>query len=117
MPGVGTNGFKRLGHDVEQDGVNLRLVQKGHRRHFGWQREHDMEIGQWQQISLTRGKPCIAGTALALGAMPVAAAIVGNTAVRAIPATLDMPAKCSSPAECNGRHHAAFDASEMTVIG
>ena len=36
--------------------------------------------------------------------------------MRAVCACLDMTAKCSSPAECNGRHHAAFDATEMAIM-
>ena len=96
---------------------DLCLVLEGNCRQFGWQPEHDMKICQRHQISRTRGKPRIAGTALALGAMLIAANIVSNAAVRAIPATFDMAAKCSSPAECNDRHHPAFDVSEMNIMG
>jgi hypothetical protein len=117
MLGIGGDGLERLGHGVEQDGVDQRLVLVGDGGNLGWQREHDMEIRHRQQIDLAGGQPSIARGPLALGAMPVAARIISHPGVGAVSATLDMAAEGSGPAQFDCRHHPAFDAAEMTIMG
>ena len=117
MLGIGGDGLQRLGHGVEQNGVDQRLVLVSYRRDLGWQGEHDVEIWHRQQIGLTGGQPLIARTTLAFGAMPVAARIISNTGVGAVGAGLDMATECRGPAQLDRRHHAALDAPEMSVMG
>src|SRR4029077_9122684 len=46
--------------------------------------EHDVKVADGQQLRLTLGEPCLGGSALALGAVPVAAAIVDDDHVGAL---------------------------------
>ena len=117
MPGIGGDGLQRCGDGVEQDGVDHRLVLIGDRRDLGRHREHDVEIGHRQQIGLAGGEPLFARGALALGAMPVAAGVIGDRAVRAVLTGLDMTTERGGPAQLDRRHDAALDAAEMTVMG
>lgn len=73
MPGIGTDGLERLGHGVEQDRVNLRLVLVSDRRNLGWHRKHDVKIRDRQKVSFARGDPSLTRRRLALGAMSVTA--------------------------------------------
>ena len=57
------------------------------------QREEDVEVADRQKIVLARGKPVPCRRALALGAMPVAAAVIGDAAVAAVLARLDVAAE------------------------
>ena len=70
--------------DMEQEVVDHRLVLPGDVGDLGRQREHDMEIANRQQIGFARGEPVPCRRALAFGAMPVAAAVIGDTAVAAV---------------------------------
>src|SRR6059036_2271117 len=60
MPGIGGDSLERLGHCLEQYGIDHGLVLEGDRRSFRGYREHDMEIGDRQQISLAVGEPLLA---------------------------------------------------------
>jgi hypothetical protein len=75
VPGVGGDSLQRCGHRVEQDGVDLALVLICDRCDLGRHREHDMEIGHWQEVCLSCFEPLVARCALTLGAMPVATGI------------------------------------------
>jgi len=54
-----------------------------------------MEIADRQQVGLAGGEPVLRRRALALGAMAIAAGVVGDPAVAALLAALDMTAKGS----------------------
>jgi hypothetical protein len=58
-----------------------------------------MEIRHRQQIGLAGSEPLIARRSLTLGTMPVATGVIGDAGMRAVLASLDMAAQCSSPAE------------------
>lgn len=117
VPRIGGDGFKSCGNGVEQDGINDGLVVEGDLGDFCWHREHDMEIRHRQQIGLTISEPSFACRALALGAMPVAAGVIGDTGMRAVLTGLDMTAKRCCPAELDRGHDAALDAAETAVMG
>lgn len=72
MPGSCADGRQRCGHRVEQDTVGHGLVLIFDRSDLGTHGEHDMEIRHGQQVRLARGEPLLSGSALALGALPVA---------------------------------------------
>ena len=72
------------------------------------QREHEVEIADGQQFGLTFGEPLLGGGALTLGAMPVAAAVVGNDSIGAILAARDMaPTGQARGLKAHERHRAA----------
>src|SRR6195256_5301498 len=76
-----------------------------------------MEVADRQQIGLARGKPVPRRHALALGAMAVAARVVGDPAVAAILATLDMAAEGGRAALLDRRHHLELAEAYMLGIG
>ena len=95
----------RLGRGAEQEVVDHRLVLVGDVGDLGRQREDDVEVADRQQIGLARGEPLPCRRALALGAMPVATAVVGDAAVAAVLARLDMAAEGGGAAGLDRRHH------------
>ena len=76
-----------------------------------------MEVRHRQQFGLARVEPFGARQPLALGAMPVAAGVVGDADVAAIVALLDMPAQRRRPAGLDRAHDAPLDAAEMAGMG
>jgi hypothetical protein len=84
MLGIGGDGAHRLGCRLEQDVVDDRLVLQRDRRDRRGHREHHVEVGDRQQFGLPVGQPLRAGQSLALGAMPVAAGIVGDADLVAV---------------------------------
>lgn len=61
---VGGDRAQRLGRRLEQDGVDDRLVLIGDRPKRRWQREHDVEILNRQQIGLPCFEPFMRGAGL-----------------------------------------------------
>ena len=78
--GIGGDRQHRLRGRPEQQVVDQRLVLEGDVGDLGRQREHDMEVADRQQVGLALGEPGARRGALALGAVPVAAAVVGDRA-------------------------------------
>ena len=101
----------------EQQIVDQRLVLIGDRGDLGRQGEDQVEVADREQIGLARGKPVLRRCALALGAMAVATRVVGNPAVAAIFAALDVPAEGGRAAALDGRHHLQLAEAEMPGIG
>ena len=103
MFGIGGDGAHRLGRRLEQDVVDDCLVLQGDggdRRGHG---EHDVEVRDRQQLRLSVGEPLRPGQTLAFGAMPVAAAIVGDADLAAVGALFDMAAERRRAASLDGR--------------
>jgi hypothetical protein len=73
VPGVGGDRSERLGRGSEQDGVDRLLVLEGNLGRRCRQCEHHMEVRNWQQFGLPRCQPVVAGLALTLRAVPIAA--------------------------------------------
>jgi hypothetical protein len=80
-------GFSRR---AEQQVVDHRLVVVGDWRDLGGQREDHVEIADRQQIGFAGRKPILRRRVLTLWAMAIAARVVGDAAVAAIFAALDM---------------------------
>src|SRR5712671_5309474 len=76
-----------------------------------------MEVADRQQIGLARGEPVLRRRALALGAMAVPTRVVGDPAVAAILAALDMAAEGGRAAVLDGRHHLELAEAHMPSIG
>jgi hypothetical protein len=113
MPGIGGDGGERLSGGAEQDRIDGGLVLEGDLARQRRQGEDDVEVWHRQQFGLSVREPFGACQPLALGAMAVAAGIVGDTCRAAIIALLDMPAECCRPARRDGAHYAPLDAAEM----
>ena len=79
--GVGRDGGERLGRGRKQQSIDLGLVLVGDRADCGWQREHHVEVRHRQQFGFARRKPRLGGRPLALGAVPVAARVIGDACV------------------------------------
>lgn len=114
--GVGGNEAQRLGGCPKQDGVDDRLVLEGYGCNLGGQREDHVEIRHRQKVARPRFEPVARGRTLTLGAMPVAAGIIGDTDCATGLAALDMAAKRGRPAQFDRRHDAALQASEVAVV-
>jgi hypothetical protein len=90
MLGVGGNGDQRLGRGLEQDGVDRRLVLVGDVGDRRRQREDHTVVRHRQELGRAVGQPRLRRRALALGAMAVAAGVVGDAGVVAFLAARDM---------------------------
>ena len=115
--GIGGDGEQRLGRGAEQQVVDHRLVLVGDGGDLGRQREDEVEVADRQQIGLARGEPVPRRRALALGAMAVAAGVVGDPAVAAILAALDVAAEGGRAAALDRRHHLELAEAQMPGIG
>jgi len=89
----------------------------GNRSDLGGQREDHVEIADRQQIGLAGRKPILRRRTLTLWAMAVATRVVGDAAVAAILAPLDMAAEHGRAALLDRRHHLELSEAHMPGIG
>jgi hypothetical protein len=77
---LGIGGDRQGGFDRrrEQQTIDRGFVLVGDVGDRTRQREDEVEVADREQFGLTLGEPLLGGGALTLGAMPVAAAVVGN---------------------------------------
>ena len=115
--GIGGDRQQCLGGGAEQEVVDDRLVLVGDRGDLGRQREDDMEIADRQQIGLAGREPILRRRPLTLGAVAIAARVVGDAAVAAIFAALDMPAERGRTALLDRRHDLELPQAHMSGIG
>src|ERR1700704_3270067 len=78
-----------------------------------------MEVGHRQQLGLARLHPFARLRALALRAVPVAAAVIGDGGVAAglVLATRDMPAESRGAAALDGAHHLELVEADVAAVG
>ncbi len=117
VPGIGGDGQHRVRSRAEQQVIDHRLVLPRDIRDLGRQREHDVEVSHGQQIGLARGQPGARRRTLALGAMPVAAGVVGDPPVPAVVAGLDVTAKGCGAAGLDRRHDLELAEAQMAGMG
>jgi len=115
--GLGRDRDQGLGRGLEQQVVDDGLVLVGDIGDRTRQREHNMEVRHRQQIGLARGQPVLCRRALALRAVPVAARVVRDLAVRALLAARDMSAERRRTATLDRRHHLQLTEADMAGIG
>ena len=113
---VSRDRHHRLRRRAEQQIVDDRLVLQGDVRDLGGKREDDMEVADRQQVGFALGQPGARSGALAFGAMPVAAAVVGNAPVSAVLAGIDVAAECRRAAVLDRRHDLELGQAEMTGL-
>jgi len=75
-----------------------------------------MEIADRQKVGLTLRKPLACCRALALGAMPIATAIIGDAGVATVLARFDMTAERSRAAGLDGRHYLELVEADMPGV-
>src|SRR5271169_3937302 len=114
---IGGDGEQCLGRCAEQQIVDDRLVLVGNRGDLGRHGEDQVEIADRQEIGLAGGEPVLRRRALALGTMAIAAGVVGDPAVAAILAALDVAAERGRAAALDGRHHLELAEAHMPGIG
>ena len=114
MTGVGGDGEHRLGGHPEQQVVDRRLVVEGDVGDLGGDGEDHVEIADRQQVGLACGEPLARRCPLALGAVAVAAAVVGDAAVAAVLAAFDMAAERGRAAGLDRRHHLELGQAHVT---
>ena len=104
MLAISCDRERGLGRGLEQQVVDHRLVLIGNVADRGRQCVDHMKVRHRQQLGLAFGQPLACSSALTLGAMPVAAAIVGNDGVSAllVLAARDMAAECRRAAALDG---------------
>jgi hypothetical protein len=114
---VGGDGQHRLRRRPEQQVVDGDLVLERDVGDRGRKREHDVEVGDRQQVGLALGQPGARGRSLALGAVPVAAAVIGDAPGSAVLAGLDVPAQRRRAAMFDRRHDLELVKAQMPGMG
>ena len=97
-------GWKRI--------VERRLVLEGDRRDLGGHGEDDVEVWDRQQLGLAIGEPLGAGEALALGAMAIAAGVIGDAQMAAVGAVFGMATEGRGAARFDRAHDAPLATAE-----
>ena len=101
---VSRDRHHRLRCRAEQQVVDDRLVLPGDVRDLGRQGEDDMEVADRQQVGFALCQPDAGSSALALGTVPIAAAVVRDAPVPAVLAGIDVAAKRRRAAVLDRRH-------------
>ena len=117
MAWVGGDGEHGLRRRPEQQIVHDRLVVESDVGEFGGNAENDVEVSDGQQVGLARGQPVARGGGLALGAVPVAAAVIGDPLMAAVLAGLDMTAQSRRAAMLDRRHDLELVKAQMPGMG
>src|SRR6202166_1469932 len=73
--------------------------------------------GNREQFGLARRHPLVGSSALALRAVPVAAAVVGDRGVGAVLAARDVSAERRRAATFDGAHHFELEQAHVTAVG
>src|SRR5882724_4243352 len=106
--GIGSDGGQGFGRGSEQNAVDEIFVLVSNGRDLFGEREDDMKIWRLQNFRFPFFDPFRSRQRLALGAMPVATAVVAGTLVRTAVAPLEMTAE--------GRRSAHFDRGYDTPL-
>ena len=115
--GVGRDPEHRLRRGLEQQIVDHGLVLVGDVANRRRQREDDVEVGNREQFGLARRHPLACCRALALRAVPVAAAVVGDRGVSAVLAARDVSTQRRRAAVLDGAHHFELEQAHVTAVG
>ena len=95
---IGGDLLQGLGGGAEQKAVDLPRVLQGDRTEHRRESKYHMKIFDWQQLGFSGLHPLRRGGGLALGAVAVAARVVGDSLMPAPVALLDVSAQRRSPA-------------------
>ena len=115
--GIGGDRQHGLSRRRKQQAVNRGLVVVGDVGDGTGQSEHEVEVADGQQFGLALGEPLLGGGCLTLGAVPIAAAVVGNDGIGAVLATRDMTSERHRTTALDGRHHLDLVEADVSGIG
>ena len=99
--GYGEHGLRRR---LEEEVVDDRLVAEGDGGDLGRQREDDVEAADRKKVRLALGQPGTRRRALALGAVPIAAAVVGDANEATFVTSVDVAAESCGATGLDRRH-------------
>ena len=114
---VGGDGGQRLGGGPEQEVVDGGLVLERDGADRRRQGEHDVIIGNRQQLRLAVFEPSSRRGRLALRAVAIAAGIVGDPFVRAVLAALDVSAERGCATGLDRRHDLQLGEAHVPGVG
>jgi hypothetical protein len=113
--GIGADREQGLGGGLEQEAVDHRFIVIGDLPDRRRQGEDHMVVLHRQQVGLAGGQPALGHRPLALGAVAVAAGVVGDLGVPAVRALHAVAAERRRAAVLDGRHH--LELAEAQVPG
>jgi hypothetical protein len=116
MFGVEGNLQKSFRTGAEQEVIEDLLVLQRQLGKLVRQGEDNMDIGDCQEFILASRDPFIAGSALALGAMPIAATVKGDGAIATSRALVAVPAQCRRATACDGPEDFAVGPVDPTAV-
>src|ERR1022692_1063253 len=90
---------------AEQQTVDDFLVLQSQCRELRRKCEDHMDVARREKFSLTCRNPAFPSSSLTLRAVPIAAAVVGDSAMPAAGALIEMTAECSGATPRNGQQH------------
>ena len=114
---VAGNLAQRTCGTVEQDLVHDGLVLKGYRRDLLRDRKDNVEVLDWEQLSLPLSNPPCSRQLLTLGAMPIPAGVVSDLLVATLVALLNVSARCSCPASDETSQYSTLSTRDATAPG
>ena len=117
--GVRGDRQQRLGTRLEQEVVDDGLVVVGDGADLRRQREHDMEVRHLQQLGRARLQPLPRLRSLALWAIAIAAAVVGDDGVpaRLVLTARNMAAESRRAAALDRAHGLELAEADMAAVG
>ena len=116
MLGVGGDPTKGLGGGLKEEAVDHPGVLQGDRVERRGESEDDMEVFDGEQLGLACLHPVGGSGGLALGAVAVAARVVGDLLMPAPVTRLDVPAQRGGPTGGDVAKHAALPRRERAVV-
>jgi hypothetical protein len=119
MLGVGGNRQHGIGGGLEEEIVDYGLVLVGNGSDLGGQREDDVKVGDLEELGLALLHPRKCLTALALRAMTVATAAVGDDgmATLGVLAACDIAAKRCRAAGLDRAHDLQLCVAHVAAVG
>src|SRR5687768_3859877 len=104
MLGIGCDVQQRLRRAGEEQVVKPSWVGQSQRIELVGNRKDDMEVRHGQKLAATLLQPALLVQALALGAVPVTARVVGDLLRAALLTHVHMPTQSSGAAELDSPH-------------
>ena len=105
MLGIARDFQKGFRTGAKQEIVDDLLVLQNQRGQMTRKREDHMDVARREKLLLTRCEPAIASSRLTLWAVPISARVVGDGAMSAASAFIEMPAECGGATPRNGQQH------------
>src|SRR5271167_1428624 len=116
VSGIASDFQKCFRTDAKQKIVEDLLVLQDQWSQPLGQGEDHMDVAGWEEFSLTRLDPTVAGSGLTLRAVPISARVVGDGAMPAASALIEMTAQCGGTTAPNGPEHFEVLPTEPAAI-